>query len=215
MTNKTEPFTDTENSQQQHFDKSPEITNTLIAGQKPQTLLICCSDSKIDPELLMGCEHGELFVLRHIANLVPPYQKNDDYHGVSASLEYAVCCLEVSNIIILGHSRCDSLGVLMQSADSDEEGEFVDKWIKIAVSARDKVLYDMPKETPEKQARACEKAAILTSLRNLMTFPWINKRVHKEILKLHGWYYSGGGQVQYYNQLSKKFEALINHNLPD
>ncbi|MEA3545119.1 MAG: carbonic anhydrase, partial [Thermodesulfobacteriota bacterium] len=174
--------------QQQHFGENPELANTLIEGQKPQALLIGCCDSRVDPALVTDCEQGDLFILRNIANLVPPYLKSNEYHGVSSSIEYAVCFLEVSDIIVFGHSNCGGIGALMESPNGEKIGEFIGRWVSIAAPARDKVLREMPDETPEKQARACEKEAILVSLKNLMTFPWIKDRVAKGQLSLHGWY---------------------------
>lgn len=199
-----------ENFQRQHFGENPELASTLVDGQKPQALLIGCCDSRVDPAVLLNCDLGDLFILRNIANLVPPYLHNDDYHGVSSSLEYAVCHLEVSDIIVLGHSECGGIGALMESADSGEMGEFIGKWVSIAASARDKVIQELPDEPPDKQARACEREAILVSLKNLMTFPWIKERVAKGQLSLHGWYYNiKTGQLRYYNQLTGEFEILV------
>ncbi|NOY13337.1 MAG: carbonic anhydrase [Deltaproteobacteria bacterium] len=203
------------NFQQQYFGENAELANNLLAGQKPQALLIGCCDSRVDPALLTDSAPGDLFILRNIANLVPPYTKSDDYHGVSSSLEYAVCILEVSDIIVLGHSSCGGINALLESAGGQEAGEFIGKWVKIAQSALDKVLAELPEETPEKQARACEKEAILVSLKNLMTFPWVRDRVARGQLSLHGWYYNmGTGQLRYYNQLSGEYEILVERYSP-
>jgi len=141
---------------------------------------------------------------------VPPYSKSNDYHGVSSSIEYAVCFLEVSDIIILGHSNCGGIAALMDAAEGKDTGEFVGKWVSIASSARDKVLTELKAEPADKQARACEKEAILVSLKNLMSFPWVKERVAKGQLSLHGWYYNmGTGQLRYYNQLTGEFEILV------
>ena len=210
MADVTKFLTGIENFQQQHFGENSELASTLVNGQKPQALLIGCCDSRVDPALVTDSSQGDLFILRNIANLVPPYLKNDDYHGVSSSIEYAVCHLEVSDIIVFGHSNCGGIEALMESAQGKNAGEFIGKWVNIAASARDKVLQEMPDETPEKQTRACEKEAILVSLRNLMTFPWVKERVAKGQLSLHGWYYNmGTGQLRYYNQLTGEFEILV------
>lgn len=206
------------NFQQQHFGKNPERANTLMSGQKPQALLIGCCDSRVDPALLTDSAPGDLFILRNIANLVPPYIKsdrNDDYHGVSSSIEYAVCFLGVSDIIILGHSNCGGIAALMDSAEGEEAGEFIGKWVSIAAPARDKVLTEMKTDTEEKKARACEKEAILVSMKNLMTFPWVKERVANGQLSLHGWYYNmGTGQLRYYNQLTGEYEILVERYSP-
>lgn len=198
------------NFQQQHFGENPELASTLVAGQKPQALLIGCCDSRVDPALLTDSSQGDLFILRNIANLVPPYLKNDDYHGVSSTIEYAVCILEVSDIIILGHSNCGGIKALMESVDGRPAGEFIGNWVQIAASARDKVLAEMPEAPMEHKTRACEKQAIQVSLKNLMTFPWVKERVARGKLSLHGWYYNiADGHLQYYNQLTGEYETLV------
>lgn len=205
-----------ETFQQAHFGDNRELANTLINGQKPQALLIGCCDSRVDPALLFGCDLGDLFILRNIANLVPPYHKSDDYHGVSSSIEYAVCHLEVTDIIVLGHSSCGGIGALMDSGKGNDEGEFIGKWVNIASDARDKVLQEMQDEEPEKQARECEKEAILVSLKNLMTFPWVKERVANGKLSIHGWYYNmGTGQLKHYNQLTSEYDVLVKRYSPD
>ena len=198
------------NFQQQHFGENPELASSLASGQKPQALLIGCCDSRVDPALLTDSAPGDLFILRNIANLVPPYQKNDDYHGVSSTIEYAVCQLEVSDIIILGHSNCGGIKALMEAGTGKPAGEFIGNWVSIASSARDKIIQEMPDAAADKQARACEKEAILVSLKNLMTFPWVRERVAKGQLSLHGWYYDiANGRLQYYNQLTGEYETLV------
>lgn len=204
-----------ENFQQQHFGENHDFATSLVRGQKPQALLIGCCDSRVDPAVLMDCDLGDLFILRNIANLVPPYLKNEDSHGVNSCLEYAVCYLEVSDIIILGHSECGGIKALMGTANGEEAGEFIGKWVSIAASARDKVLQLMPDAPLAKQSQACEKEAILVSLKNLMTFPWLKERVSKGQLSLHGWYYNiSTGQLKYYNQLTGEFEILVKRYSP-
>ena len=201
--------------QQHHFGENAELASTLQKGQRPQALLIGCCDSRVDPALLTACAPGDLFILRNIANLVPPYHKSDDFHGVSSSIEYAVCFLNVSDIIVLGHSSCGGINALMSSAKGEIAGEFIGKWVSIADSARDKVLRELPDETPEKQLRACEKEAILVSLKNLVTFPWVRERVARGQLSLHGWYYNiSTGQLRCYNQLTAEFEVLVERYSP-
>lgn len=205
--------------QKQHFGENAELATSLSAGQRPQALLIGCCDSRVDPALLTACAPGDLFILRNIANLVPPYikseGKSDDYHGVSSTIEYAVCYLNVSDIIILGHSQCGGINALMSSAKGELAGEFIGKWVSIATSARDKVLRELADAPEEKQLRACEKESILVSLKNLMTFPWVRERVNRGQLSLHGWYYNiSSGQLRCYNQLNGEFEILVERYSP-
>lgn len=201
--------------QKQHFGKNAALASSLASGQKPQALLIGCCDSRVDPALLTACAPGDLFILRNIANLVPPYAKSDDYHGVSSSIEYAVCYLNVSDIIILGHSQCGGIGALMSSARGEIAGEFIGKWVSIAEPAREKVLRELSDVSEEQQLRACEKEAILVSLKNLMSFPWVREKVSRGQLSLHGWYYNiGTGQLCCYNQLNGEFEMLVERYSP-
>jgi len=164
--------------QKQHFGENAELAISLASGQRPQALLIGCCDSRVDPALLTACAPGDLFILRNIANLVPPYikseGKNNDYHGVSSTIEYAVCYLNVSDIIILGHSQCGGINALMKSAKGEIAGEFISKWVSIAASARDKVLQELADATEEKQLRACEKESILVSLKNQIHYPLLS-----------------------------------------
>jgi carbonic anhydrase len=196
--------------QQQHFGDNPELADQLSKGQKPLALLIGCSDSRVDPALLTDCAPGDLFMIRNVANLVPPYEKDGGFHGVSSALEYAVCFLQVEHIIVMGHSQCGGINGLMSMADGSSVGEFISKWVNIAAPARDKVLRELPDESPEEQAHACEKEAILISLRNLQSFPWVKDRISQGKLMIHGWYYNlGTGQLKFYNQLTEQFEVLV------
>ena len=196
--------------QKQHFGENPDLADQLKDGQRPKALLIGCCDSRVDPALLTDCAPGDLFIVRNVANLVPPYEQTAGYHGVSSALEYAVCFLEVANIIILGHSGCGGIGGLLETATGKEVGEFIGKWVNIAAPARDKVLREQADKSPDEQARACEKESILVSLKNLLTFPWVKERVASGQLALHGWYYNiGTGQLKYYNQFSGQFEVLV------
>ncbi len=196
--------------QQLHYGENPELADRLKSGQRPNALLIGCSDSRVDPALLTDCAPGDLFMVRNVANLVPPYEQGLGYHGVSSALEYAVCFLDVKHIIVMGHSGCGGIGGLMGATQGKELGEFIGKWVNIAAPARDKVLKELAGKSLEEQTRACEKEAILVSLQNLLTFPWIEERVKEGELTLHGWYYNiASGQLKYYNALTDKFEVQV------
>jgi carbonic anhydrase len=196
--------------QQQHYGENPELANALKSEQNPKSLLIGCSDSRVDPALLTNSAPGDLFMVRNVANLVPPYEQSAGYHGVSSALEYAVIFLEVSNIIVLGHSGCGGIASLLEMAKGKVVGEFIGKWVDIATPARDKVLAELADRPPEEQARACEREAILVSLQNLMTFPWIRSRVEQQQLSLHGWYFNiGTGQLKHYCAETDSFEVLV------
>lgn len=181
----------------------------LKKGQSPKTMLIGCSDSRVDPALLTHSAPGEIFVVRNVANLVPPYETSGGLHGVSAALEYAVCHLLVENIIVLGHSQCGGITALMAGGCGCKGDGFIDGWISIAAPARDKVLAALPKKEARLQQRAAEQAAILLSLENLHSFPWIEQRIAEGTLSLHGWYFDmEAGELLGYQPHSGLFRKL-------
>lgn len=149
-------------------------------GQRPRTMVIACSDSRVDPAMIFDAGPGELFVARNVANLVPPYQPDGSYHGTSAALEFGVCSLEVQDLIVLGHGLCGGVGALL--SDQAPGGDFIAPWISLAERARRQVLAC---DAPGRQL-AGEHAVVRVSLENLETFPWITSRVAAGALRLHG-----------------------------
>ncbi|MCB8880636.1 carbonic anhydrase [Acidisoma cellulosilytica] len=152
-------------------------------GQKPETLVIACSDSRVDPAMVFDAGPGEIFIVRNVANLVPPFEDDTAFHGTSAAIEFAVRVLEVREIIVMGHAMCGGIHALLHPA-SAERLDFMSSWVDIAAEARDRVLACEPVE--EKQQQMCEFEAIKLSLRNLMTFRWVESRVTAGRLTLHG-----------------------------
>jgi carbonic anhydrase len=148
-------------------------------GQRPMAMVIACSDSRVEPAQIFNAGPGELFIVRNVANLVPPYEGSTGYHGVSAALEYAVNVLEVRQVVVLGHAMCGGIQALMSNS---VQGEFIAPWVKIAQRARDHVLAAAPADP---QA-ACETEAIKISLENLLTFPWVAEKVAASRLALDG-----------------------------
>lgn len=181
----------------------------LKKGQRPKTLIIGCSDSRVDPAILFGCDPGDLFVVRNVANLVPPCEDSAGFHGVSAALEFGVLTLEVKHIIVLGHAQCGGIGALMDGQCAFSSAGFIANWMKIADSAWERVKGELPDGTPQERARACERAAVLVSLENLRTFPWIRAREEAGLLMLLGWYFDiETGKLYGYNAVSKGFEVI-------
>lgn len=149
-------------------------------GQKPHTMVIACSDSRVDPTMIFNVGPGELFVVRNVANLVPPCMPDAQFHGTSAALEFGVKVLEVDDLIVLGHGMCGGIRALLDPSLAPRD--FVGPWMTIATRARDRVLAC---DAPDKQT-ACEHEAVKVSLENLATFPWIAERVESRSLRLHG-----------------------------
>ncbi|HEV7370741.1 carbonic anhydrase [Arenibaculum sp.] len=156
-------------------------------GQSPSAMVVACSDSRVDPQLIFGAGPGEIFVVRNVANLIPPYAPDGHYHGTSAALEFAVLSLQVPNVIVLGHARCGGIGALLERGDEARD-DFVSAWMHIARPARDRALAAAGGE-PAQAQHLCEHEAIKVSLDNLLTFPWVRERVEGGTLRLHGWYF--------------------------
>jgi carbonic anhydrase len=159
-----------------------ERFRALAEEQRPDTLVIACSDSRVDPSLVFGAAPGELFVVRNVAGLVPPYQPDGGRHGVSAALEFGVRVLGVSRIVVLGHARCGGVQALLQGAP-EQARDFVEPWMSIAESAVGKAA--CPTGDSAEQD-SCEMEVVRLSLANLLSFPWIAEPVRSGALSIHG-----------------------------
>lgn len=192
-----------------YFGAESSHFEPLKHGQNPKTMIISCSDSRVDPAILTNCAPGDLFTVRNVANLVPPCEEDGGRHGVSAALEFAVCHLGVEHIVVLGHSQCGGIKALMAGTCGCKGGGFISNWMSIAEAARQRVLTDLPDKDASLQQRAAEQAAVLLSLENLMSFPFIAERVSGGSLSLHGWYFdlAEGTLLEYHPELGR-FEAL-------
>lgn len=194
-----------------HFTIDNALYSTLVArGQTPKTLVVSCCDSRVDPALVLDCAPGDLFVIRNVANLVPPAESSSNgHHGTSAALEFGVRNLKVEHIIVFGHAHCGGIQTLIESGDTNDPESYIDDWMHLAESARVEVLQEMPEATLEEKIHACELRAILVSLRNLVTFPWIRERIENGTLTLHGWYFDiEDGKLLQYDAAAGTFKAL-------
>lgn len=194
----------------QHFESNDNFYQQLVtSGQTPKTLVVACCDSRVDPALVLDCEPGDLFVIRNVANLVPPAEGRAGHHGTTAAIEYGVRTLGVQHIIVFGHARCGGINALVRSGGVAQADSFIGDWMGLAESARASVAHDMPQASIEEQSRICEQRAILVSLENLMTFSWIKERVEQDQLTLLGWYFDIElGQLQQFDPKTNRFEAL-------
>lgn len=161
----------------------------LSAGQSPKTLIIGCSDSRVDPALISSASPGEIFVVRNVANIVPPFESaNTGFHGISAAIEFAVVNLRVENVVVLGHRQCGGVRALM-SGQQQKEGSFIGRWMEIIGSARDKVLERHAHLDFESQCKECELEGIKTSLQNLKTFPFVEEAISARGMNVFGIYF--------------------------
>ena len=154
----------------------------LAAGQKPHTLVVACSDSRADPALIFDAAPGELFVVRNVANLVPPYQPDGQLHGVSAALEFGVKVLGVSRIVVMGHAYCGGVHAMLNGAP-DSCRDFVAPWVAQAAPVVRLICESFPAEEAE---RLAEETVVRLSIENLRTFPWIAEREAAGRLSLSG-----------------------------
>ena len=192
-----------------HQENSP-YARLSTAGQSPKTLIIGCSDSRVDPALITDASPGEIFVVRNVANLVPPFKRAEEggFHGVSSAIEFAVVNLKVENIVVLGHRQCGGIHALM-TEDQSQPGSFVSKWMQIAKPAKAKVLREHPDASADEKVRCCELESIVTSLQNLLTFPFVADAVRDRGLNLIGAYFDlERGQLLQYDEESSSFKPI-------
>lgn len=174
-------------------------------GQSPEICLIACSDSRVDPSLILGAKPGDLFVVRNVAALVPPYEPDSAYHGTSAALEFAIQGLRVKHVVVMGHERCGGIQALV---DGEEKGgDFIKGWMSLArpaLEASKEKFHDNDEVT-----RCCEQSAVRLSLENLRTFPWINEAEKQGRVALHGWYFDlRNGQLFALDEQTKNFSRI-------
>lgn len=162
-----------------HGDKSV-MEYLHIYGQKPKIMVVACCDSRVDPALILQCDPGDLFVVRNVANIVPPYENDAAHHGTSAALEFAICSLQVKHLILLGHSQCGGIQALLNSKNVQEpKDDFITNWVTIIKHAGDGV-HDL---------ETCAKHALNESYKNCLTFPWIKEKNAQKELSIHLWYF--------------------------
>ncbi|WP_109806869.1 carbonic anhydrase [Sphingosinithalassobacter portus] len=163
----------------------------LVGGQNPKVMVIACSDSRVDPAQIFDTTAGEIFVVRNVANLVPPFETGGGRHGVSAALEFAVTQLEVAEIVVMGHGKCGGVhAALTQSFDGSAPGEggFIDHWVDLLDEARERVVAEHG-DGPE-ATRALELETVRVSIANLRTFPFVPAREKAGKLRLQGAYFA-------------------------
>jgi carbonic anhydrase len=174
-------------------DKS-YIDKLVKSGQKPKFMVIACSDSRVDPAILFQTKPGEVFAVRNVANLVPPYSPDKGHHGVSAAIEFGVLDLKIKHIIILGHAHCGGITTLCNNFNLDIaetpnkkiKREFIDSWMNIAAPIMEKVN---SKDCSEPLQHFVEKESIKNSIQNLKTFPWVIELIKNKQLNIHGWWF--------------------------
>lgn len=194
-----------------HYPEEAELYRSLAeSGQSPKTMIIACCDSRVDPAAIFNAGPGRLFVVRNVANLVPPFEPNGDYHGTSAAVEFAVLSLEVENILVMGHGRCGGIRAFLEGLhEKPREYSFIDSWMSLLNPARAEALRDCDGQPVEVQQRALEHASIRHSIENLKTFPFVKERLDDGRLRLMGAFFDiAEGRLMTLNQESGRFEVV-------
>lgn len=196
--------------QLKYFSGEKALYDRLSNGQNPSTLLIGCCDSRVDPALLLDCDPGDIFVIRNVANLVPPCNETGHQHGVSAAIQFAVEALKVERIIVMGHEKCGGIRALMQGYKPSRQVDFIERWMKIVEPVKQQIVQQLANCSQETQNHACELGAIIMSLNNLRTFPWVIEREKEGKLALHGWYFDmTNGSLLAYSDRSDSFLPMV------
>ena len=177
-------------------------------GQTPEIMVIGCCDSRVSPEVIFDARPGELFVVRNVANLVPPYEPDGKYHGVSAALEFGVGVLKVKHIVVLGHAQCGGVQAYAEDAEPISPGDFIGRWMSLMAPAAEKVGPRGEMSRGEYLARM-EKASVVNTLDNLMTFPRLRKLIERGAVALHGAYFGvAKGELSVLDRATGEFRPV-------
>jgi len=199
-----------------YLDKEFETYREWAAkGQNPKTLIIGCSDSRVNPAILTHAGLGEIFVVNNVANIVPPYEAGNQRHlSLGAAIQFAVNQLHVKHIIVMGHSGCGGIAALM--AEGAPEGhdvgidDYIADWVSILNPAKAAVLVDSVNSNPEELACLCEMEGALLSIQNLAGYPWVQEAVKQKALTLHAWYFHiESGELLSYRPEEDRFRRLF------
>jgi len=196
-----------------YFKKhAEELLDLAENGQHPKALFIGCADSRVVPNLITQTPPGELFVLRNVGNFVAPYKPDQDYHATASGIEYSVTVLEVSEIIICGHTHCGAIASLYSDLD---EQSFIHtrKWLSLGEKAKSIALLALGKDgEKETLLRLTEKLSVISQIENLLTYPIVKERVESGEIHIHGWLYDiENGAIEYYDPDESTFKSLVDN----
>lgn len=187
------------------YAEKSELYHELGKGQNPNIMIIACADSRAEPAEIFNAAPGQLFVVRNVANLVPPYEETDGLHGVSAALEFAVTALHVEHIVVMGHGGCGGVQASLSAAADKPVGRFIAPWVELLDETRDRVIAS----GVEDKQTALEHAGVECSLENLTSFPFVQEAMANGSLKLHGaWFAIGLGELNWRDDQTGKFSPI-------
>lgn len=191
------------------YEEHKTLFTSLKREQKPHTLFISCSDSRIVPSLITKTLPGELFIVRNVANMVPKYRLADEYLSTTSAIEYAVQVLEVENIIVCGHSNCGGCAALHKAPGEFARLPHTAKWLDLAGTVKAQVEERLPEGDPAAREWLTEQTNIVEQMKHLLTYPYIAERYEQQKIALSGWYYIiETGEVYNYNRSEGYFELM-------
>ena len=177
-------------------------------GQTPEIMVIGCCDSRVSPEVIFDARPGELFVVRNVANIVPPYAPDEGAHGVSAALEFGVAALKVKDIVVLGHAHCGGVKAYAEDAEPLSPGDFIGKWMRLMAPAMEKIGPRGAQPAADYLMKL-EQANVANSLNNLMTFPRLRKLIERGAVTIHGAYFGvATGELSVLDRTSEEFRRV-------
>jgi len=202
-------FSGTVQFRETNFQKNKDLFQSLDRSQKPHTLFIGCSDSRVVPGLITKTMPGELFVVRNIANIVPPYRVAKEYAATTSAIEYAVNVLDVGNIVVCGHSNCGGCGALYYEKEQLQQLPNVALWLKQIEGIRQEVISKHPDADGPHREWITEQLNIVRQMANLLGYPYIQRKYEKGEMNIYGWYYMiGKGEVYNFNKENGEFELI-------
>lgn len=183
---------------QQHPYSDSKMQELGAKGQSPEVMVVCCCDSRVDPSILLQTKPGDIFVIRNVANLVPPFENDEYHHGTSAALEYGICYLKIKKLIIMGHSQCGGIGASLQP-EKLHQNDFIGRWTDQIRVPEDKAI----------QQDEMAKLSLLQSYENCLSFPWIKQALDENKLSIDLWFFDiQNGQLVEYDQQQKSFVLI-------
>ena len=189
-----------------YAEESERYARLGTGVQKPTVMIIACCDSRAAPETIFDAGPGEIFVLRNVANLVPPYAPDGRHHATSAAIEFAVIALGVKHVVVMGHGRCGGIRAVVEGGDPLSAGDFIGKWMSGVKDVAETVRHDHDHKDVQ---TAVEHASVEHSLANLRTFPWLRLRENRNDLTVHGaWFDISLGELHVYDETARSWSLV-------
>ena len=189
-----------------YADEKERYARLGTGVQKPTVMIIACCDSRAAPETIFDAGPGEIFVLRNVANLVPPYAPDGRHHATSAAIEFAVIALGVKHVVVMGHGRCGGIRAVVEGGDPLSAGDFIGKWMSGVKDVAETVRHDHDHKDVQ---TAVEHASVEHSLANLRTFPWLRLRENRNDLTVHGaWFDISLGELHVYDETARSWSLV-------